>query len=485
MCILAGKPQALCSVRHEQEGEQLGLEVAQASNVAQASHVAQASSISKPKKPHSPTGTGEVHPVLCTNHFAALAPVTECTQEHPAQPHLTPLQKLKLLRNKATQQPLSTSSSTPVIEVQHSSATPTHSPSKQRAFHRKLALQRLAKKVLSAQLKSAALGAGFRSRKKSAKRNLSPIKEQAEELEVFSDSAESFDEEDSESNVQQDYSDQSNVQVVIENSFNVVVENNVFVSATKPSDSAEMVTEGDEIEGVVTSEHLSFQEHQSSGIKISINQMKFASAHAMADNKVPPVEGSDTEVVAPKSFKSCRKVGKIRKNVIVPYFNSMQLWSLRPEYFQDLMSAATYYDAINGQTLPDLSAWTDAFTDPFGATAKCPTFWSPLDNAFTHKWKDTNIYGFPSMHDDLVQKTLLYHIVQQKQAQQSGTFFRGMYLVPYKPTAPYWRLASHFQLLKIFRTGTPMFLAPANRGKSGKMQVAVNPVPMCLLYDQG
>jgi hypothetical protein len=188
------------------------------------------------------------------------------------------------------------------------------------------------------------------------------------------------------------------------------------------------------------------------------------------------LQADGTNILVPPKGPYCQKNGKIRKNYILPRFNNRHNWSLRDTYFVDIIEKANMYDATNGQIFPANHEWVDAFADPNGTNAKFKQFFSPLNNAFKHKWSDANIYAFPPMHDDTITKTLQYHLAQQQLANSKGTAFRGIYLVPYQPRANYWSLTSNFQLLKYFRAGTPMF---QTIGKHGKCNTISSPIPMC------
>jgi hypothetical protein len=194
------------------------------------------------------------------------------------------------------------------------------------------------------------------------------------------------------------------------------------------------------------------------------------------------LQSDGTNILVPPKGPFCQKNGKIRKNYILPQFNNRHNWSLKDQYFVDIIERANSYDATNGQIFPPNHEWVDAFADPNGTNAKFKQFFSPLNNAFKHNWSDANVYAFPPMHDETITKTLQYHIAQQQLANTKGTAFRGIYLVPYQPRATYWSLTSNFQLLKYFRAGTPMF---ETIGKHGKSHPISSIVPMCALYDMG
>jgi len=194
--------------------------------------------------------------------------------------------------------------------------------------------------------------------------------------------------------------------------------------------------------------------------------------------------GAEKEILPPTGPFHVQE-GKTRKVYKLPYYTSMQNWSLQPHVFESIMYSAECYDRSNGHVFPLSQKWTDAFSDPVGANAKCPQYWSQVVNAFKHQWKGTNVYGFPPMNDDLVHKTLMYHTLQQRQASSHGKPFRGIYVVPYKPSAPYWKLTSQFQVLKLFGSGSNIFAAPAHRGRSKQVHKVVSPVTMCVLYDPG
>jgi len=179
---------------------------------------------------------------------------------------------------------------------------------------------------------------------------------------------------------------------------------------------------------------------------------------------------------------SCKKVGKIRKNYILPYFTDRENWQLQQTQFDKVMHKIQQYDQLNGQTTPSLSDWTDAFSDPRGLNARCNNHWSTSDDAFMHRWRDTNVYAFPPMHDNIIRKTLAYHSAQQQEASRLGTSFRGVYIIPYKPHASYWRYTEGFQLLQFLSTGSNIFEA---KGRGKNMHNVASPTPMCVLYDQG
>jgi len=245
-------------------------------------------------------------------------------------------------------------------------------------------------------------------------------------------------------------------------------------------------------------------------VRVSLNHLKFARPYMHDDNSRVHVElslsdtgyvkldlhvfeqrshiklsnGAEKEILPPTGPYHVQD-GRPRKVYKLPYYTSMQNWSLQSHAFESIMYSAQCYDRSNGQVFPLSHMWTDAFSDPVGANAKCPRYWSQVDNAFKHQWKGTNVYGFPPMNDDLVHKTLMYHTLQQQQASSQGKSFRGLYVVPYKPSAPYWKLSSQFQVLKLFGSGSNIFTAPAHRGKSKKVHNVVSPVTMCVLYDPG
>jgi hypothetical protein len=194
------------------------------------------------------------------------------------------------------------------------------------------------------------------------------------------------------------------------------------------------------------------------------------------------LEADGTNIMVPPKGPFCQKNGKVRKNYRLPYFSDRHNWSLRDTYLEGIFDKAREYDSTNGHIFPPQQQWTDAFTDPSGNNAKFPQYWTPLNNAFKHPWKDTNIYAFPPMNDDIILKTLQYHIAQQQIANSQGTAFRGIYIVPYQPRASYWQYTSHFQLLKYYRAGTPLFQSAEKHGKCHTIQSSV---PMCVLYDMG
>jgi hypothetical protein len=132
-------------------------------------------------------------------------------------------------------------------------------------------------------------------------------------------------------------------------------------------------------------------------------------------------------------------------------------WTLRDTYLEEVFTKAQQYDATNGHIFPNNNHWVDAFADAGGSNAKFNRYWSPLNSAFQHKWSDTNIYAFPPMQDDMISKTLQYHVAQQQQANKQGKAFRGIYIVPYQPSSSFWKYTSSFQLIKYFRVGTPCF----------------------------
>jgi hypothetical protein len=177
-----------------------------------------------------------------------------------------------------------------------------------------------------------------------------------------------------------------------------------------------------------------------------------------------------------------RKNGKVRKSYRLPHFSNRHNWSLRDTYLEDIFNKAQEYDSANGHIFPDSSDWVDAFAEPNGNNAKFKKFWSPLNNAFKQNWSENNIYAFPPMNEDIISKTLQYHVAQQQVANSKGQAFRGIYIVPYQPSASFWKYTSNFQLLKYFRVGTPLFQSVGKHGKPHAIQTSV---PMCVLYDMG
>jgi hypothetical protein len=181
----------------------------------------------------------------------------------------------------------------------------------------------------------------------------------------------------------------------------------------------------------------------------------------------------------------CAKNGRIRKAYKVPAFPTLLDISITPQTFEEIMHLIQSYDILNGHPTPTPDSWTDAFSDVLGKNSHCPRHWSPVDNAFSHHWHDTNIYAFPPMEDESIFKTLHYHCLQQQASTNKGTSFKGVYVVPYRPSASYWKLTSNFQILKIYRAGDHILQSNANRGRSSKMTHVPSTIPMCILYDPG
>jgi hypothetical protein len=76
--------------------------------------------------------------------------------------------------------------------------------------------------------------------------------------------------------------------------------------------------------------------------------------------------------------------------------------------------------------------------------------------------------------------------MQQQVMKRKGTSFKGVYLIPYRPNAPYWKYTYDFQILKIYTTRDIILEAPSHRGKTAKgMNNIPTPIPMCVLYDPG
>jgi hypothetical protein len=113
------------------------------------------------------------------------------------------------------------------------------------------------------------------------------------------------------------------------------------------------------------------------------------------------------------------------------------------------MAAVQQYDALNGHDTPGHHQWTEAFTEVTGKHANLPRFWTALNSPFKHSWYHTNVVGFPDMHDDLIFQTLQYHLVQQQLANRKGQAFRGVYVVPYRPHAAFWKFIPNFQVLSV------------------------------------
>jgi hypothetical protein len=194
------------------------------------------------------------------------------------------------------------------------------------------------------------------------------------------------------------------------------------------------------------------------------------------------LQSDGTNTLLPPKGPFCQKNGKVRKSYRLPYFTDRHNWSLRDSYLEDIFEMAQQYDSANGHIFPDNDQWVDAFADPSGENAKFRKYWSPVHNAFRQNWSDVNVYAFPPMNDDMIAKTLQYHLAQQQIANSKGVAFRGIYIVPYQPSAKFWKYTSNFQLLKYFRVGTPMFQSAVKHGKSHTIQSSV---PMCALYDMG
>jgi hypothetical protein len=196
------------------------------------------------------------------------------------------------------------------------------------------------------------------------------------------------------------------------------------------------------------------------------------SSHTVYTSDAPPK-------VMPPTSSSCKKVGKVRKKYLKHYFADFSESSISKDMFQEIFDAVTAYDGLNGYITPALHTWTDAFSDVKGSNSKCPRHWSVLDNAFMHSWHKTNIYAFPPANDELVLKTLQYHVIQQQHASLDGRSFRGIYVIPYKTTSMYWKYTRNFHMLKYYPSGTP-FVHPTNKHKSISFSH-----PMCVLYDPG
>jgi len=211
-----------------------------------------------------------------------------------------------------------------------------------------------------------------------------------------------------------------------------------------------------------------------SGVKLSIHLYQ-GMLHQLVTSDKP------IQTMAPNG-PPCRKVGRIRKEYVIPYFTANEHWQLKSGQFSKIMHDITQYDQLNGQTTPSHDDWTDAFSDAKATNSKFTNHWSPSDNSFTHRWRDTNVYAFPPMHDNIIDKTLAYHVAQQQEANKSGKFFRGVVVVPYKPHSTYWKYTENFQLLHFLRTGSRIF---ETLGSQKKMHTIASPTPMYVLYDQG
>jgi hypothetical protein len=118
-------------------------------------------------------------------------------------------------------------------------------------------------------------------------------------------------------------------------------------------------------------------------------------SHTEHTSEAPPI------VQAPTGHK-CLKNGRIRKVYKLPNFPTLLDPHLKPTVFAEIMNLVKSYDSLHGHITPALQNWTDAFSDVVGKNSHCPTHWSPLDNAFTHHWGNTNIYAFPPVHDDTI-----------------------------------------------------------------------------------
>jgi hypothetical protein len=181
----------------------------------------------------------------------------------------------------------------------------------------------------------------------------------------------------------------------------------------------------------------------------------------------------------------CKMVGGVRHKHVLPHFQDNGNWILQSKYFEDIFKSIQEYDGLNGHITPSLCNFTDAFCDPRGAYKKCKDYWSVVDNAFQHQWKNTNIYAFPPGEDDFIYKTLQYHSLQQSMAHQKNESFRGVYIVPYRPRAKYWKLVSNFMVLKMYKKGTLLFSPPPKTPKGPIPAPIACPYPMCVLYDPG
>jgi hypothetical protein len=155
-------------------------------------------------------------------------------------------------------------------------------------------------------------------------------------------------------------------------------------------------------------------------------------------------------------------------------------WILQSKYFEDTFKSIQDCDELNGHITPSLCNFTDAFCDPRGAYKKCKDYWSVVDNAFQRQWKNTNIYAFPPGEDDFIYKTLQYHCLQQSMAHQKNASFRGVYIIPYRPRAKYWKFVSNFMVLKMYKKGTLLFL-PSLKTPKGPIPAPIAcPYPMCV-----
>jgi hypothetical protein len=192
----------------------------------------------------------------------------------------------------------------------------------------------------------------------------------------------------------------------------------------------------------------------------------------------------DVYIQNPTNAK-CKMVGGVRHKHIVPHFQDNGNFIINRLYFNEIFDTIRDYDGLNGHILPSTSNFTDAFCDPRGAYKQCPSYWSVVDNAFKHPWKNTNIYAFPPGEDDFILKTLQYHCLQQSMAQQKGESFRGVYVVPYRPRAKYWKFVQNFMILKMYRKGTPFFSPAPKTPKASIPSPIPCPYPMCVLYDPG
>ena len=179
----------------------------------------------------------------------------------------------------------------------------------------------------------------------------------------------------------------------------------------------------------------------------------------------------------------CSKIGLVRKKEKKPYFLPRDDMIINPAMLQQIKEQIADYDGCNGHVMPPWAAWTDAFSHFTGRDAQCDRYFSVLNNAFTQDWTNTNIYAFPPMYDDLLHKVLHYHCVQQNKAKQKGAAFRGVYIVPYRPHAAFWKYVGNFQLLQYYPAGTLLYSVPNRKGILSKP--IASPQTMCVLYDPG
>lgn len=177
------------------------------------------------------------------------------------------------------------------------------------------------------------------------------------------------------------------------------------------------------------------------------------------------------------------KVGNRRYKQSHPYHAHKSGHVLLKEPFQKIFESIQEYDALNGQVTPSLAQWTDAFADFRGKHALCDQYWSALNNPFKFKWSDTNIVAFPGMNDALIFQTLEYHLLHQQLASRKAQYFKGVYIVPYRPHTAWWKFVSNFQLLKVYQKGTHLYGHPSIH--TGRVSKMASNEKMYVLYDPG